>query len=134
MNCCLRMNGERLCSGVDESWDVPVGIRNHEVNIQRQVRHLPDGSNDRRTDRNIRHEVPIHYIDMKRVRPALFESMQKSGLAARLGEGEVFLEQPVRQTSTLLAIRHAYELIRDRCDHCPRRNGSPRELELYYDI
>ena len=68
------------------------------------------------------------------VRAPLFETMQKSGLAARLGENEIFLEQPVRQTSTLLAIRHAYELIRDRCPGCPRRLGSPRDLELYYDI
>ena len=34
---------------------------------------------------------------------------------------------------TLLAAV-AYELIPDRCPGCPRRNGSPRDLELYYDI
>src|SRR5262245_16724794 len=68
------------------------------------------------------------------VRAQLFEGMQRTGLAERLREGEVFLEQPVRQTSTLLAIRHAYELIRDPCPACPRRGGSPRDIDLYYDI
>jgi SulP family sulfate permease len=68
------------------------------------------------------------------VRSQLFESMRRSGLAARLGVGEIFLEQPVRQTSTLLAIRHAYELIPDPCPACPRRNRSAQEIDLYYDV
>jgi SulP family sulfate permease len=68
------------------------------------------------------------------VRSQLFESMRRSGLAARLGEGEIFLEQPVRQTSTMLAIRHAYELIPDPCPACPRRNRSAQEIDLYYDV
>ncbi len=68
------------------------------------------------------------------VRAHLFASMMRSGLAARLGEKEVFLEQPVRQTSTLLAIRHAYELVTDPCPTCPRRDAAVRDAELYYAI
>ena len=46
------------------------------------------------------------------------------GSTARLGE-KLFLEQPVRQTSTLLAIRHAYERIgNETCAICPRRVGA----------
>jgi len=44
------------------------------------------------------------------VRAPIFESMQKTGLAKQLDEHEIFLEQPVRETSTLLAVRYAYEL------------------------
>ncbi|HXK21219.1 MAG TPA: SulP family inorganic anion transporter [Myxococcota bacterium] len=68
------------------------------------------------------------------VRAPLYEAMQKTGLAAQLGEKEVFLEQPVRMTSTLLAIRHAYTLIPDRCPTCPRRDVSVDERKLYYSI
>lgn len=68
------------------------------------------------------------------VRQPLFESMQRTGLVDRLGEQEIFLEQPVRQTSTLLAIRHAYELIDDLCPTCPRRDRLVREQALYYEI
>ena len=68
------------------------------------------------------------------VRAPLYEAMQKTGLAAQLGEKEVFLEQPVRMTSTLLAIRHAYTLIPDRCPTCPRRDVSIDERKLYYSI
>jgi SulP family sulfate permease len=68
------------------------------------------------------------------VRAHLFASMKRSGLAARLGEKEVFLEQPVRQTSTLLAVRHAYELVTDLCPTCPRRDAAVRDAELYYAV
>ncbi len=43
-----------------------------------------------------------------------------SGLAAQLGNN-LFLEQPVRQTSTALAVRRAYELISSPCAICPHR-------------
>jgi SulP family sulfate permease len=68
------------------------------------------------------------------VRSHLYSAMKRSGLAARLGEGEVFLEQPVRQTSTLLAVRHAYELIPDRCPGCPRQDRAFGAGDLYYEI
>jgi hypothetical protein len=42
------------------------------------------------------------------VREGFYACMEKCGLAEKLGKANVFLEQPVRQTSTLLAIRHAY--------------------------
>jgi SulP family sulfate permease len=67
------------------------------------------------------------------VRPEFAEKLVKTGLAERLGE-RLFLEQPVRQTSTLLAIRHAYELISERCPHCPYREPGARERALSYEI
>lgn len=68
------------------------------------------------------------------VRAHLFETMEKTGLAERLGEKEIFLEQPVRQTSTLLAVRHACELVTDRCANCPRRESAGGPPALYYEI
>jgi SulP family sulfate permease len=67
------------------------------------------------------------------VRPEFAEKMERTGLAARLGE-KLFLEQPVRQTSTLLAIRHAYELISERCPHCPHRDRGVGDRVLSYEI
>ncbi len=46
--------------------------------------------------------------------------LESSGLAAQLGKN-LFLEQPVRQTSTALAVRRAYELIPAPCAICPHR-------------
>jgi SulP family sulfate permease len=75
----------------------------------------------------------VHVI-MGGVRSHLYSAMRRSGLAARLGEGEIFLEQPVRQTSTLLAIRHAYSLIPDRCPGCPREGAAFEDGDLYYVV
>jgi SulP family sulfate permease len=67
------------------------------------------------------------------VRPELADRLRRSGLADRLGE-RMFLEQPVRQTSTMLAIRHAYQLISEPCPTCPRRDAPARELDLHYEV
>jgi sulfate permease, SulP family len=66
------------------------------------------------------------------VKSEFARKMERTGLADRHGE-RVFLEQPVRQTSTLLAIRYAYEILEGRCDHCPRRGGLG-ERKLFYQI
>jgi SulP family sulfate permease len=66
------------------------------------------------------------------VRTEFAIKMNKTGLTGRIDE-RVFLEQRVRQTSTLLAIRHAYELLTARCDHCPR-SGGLGEQKLYFEV
>ncbi|MCC6217291.1 MAG: SulP family inorganic anion transporter [Polyangiaceae bacterium] len=63
------------------------------------------------------------HVLMCGVRAELLERLRKTGLDARLGAGQLFIEQPVRLTSTLLAIRHAYTLIERPCATCPRRTG-----------
>jgi SulP family sulfate permease len=65
------------------------------------------------------------------VRHGFLDAMKRSGLDAKLGEANIFLEQPVRQTSTLLAIRYAYQLLTEPCATCPRREPAVRE-RLYY--
>jgi SulP family sulfate permease len=68
------------------------------------------------------------------VRTDFAEKLDRTGITAHLGE-RLFLEQPVRQTSTLLAIRHAYELIgADTCATCPRRGGRAANSALHYEI
>jgi SulP family sulfate permease len=68
------------------------------------------------------------------VRTDFAKMLDRTGITAHLGE-RLFLEQPVRQTSTLLAIRHAYELIgNDTCAICPRRAGRASRSTLDYEI
>jgi SulP family sulfate permease len=68
------------------------------------------------------------------VRLGMFECMKRCGLADKLGSDNVFLEQPVRQTSTMLAVRHAYDRIVDKCPTCPRREIVVLERGLTYQI
>jgi SulP family sulfate permease len=88
---------------------------------------LIDGFRERMAARGVR-------LVLCGVRKPLFDTMKRTGLVARVGEGDVFLEQPVRQTSTLLAIRHAYELIPEPCPTCPRRDHAIRARNLHYEI
>jgi len=68
------------------------------------------------------------------VRADFAEKLERTGITEHLGE-RLFLEQPVRQTSTLLAIRHAYELIgQHTCATCPRRSGAAAQATLHYEI
>ncbi len=67
------------------------------------------------------------------VRPEFHGRLKRAGLAERLGD-RIFLEQPVRQTSTQLAIRRAYEVIDEPCSTCPRRDRAARKEDLYYAI
>jgi SulP family sulfate permease len=66
------------------------------------------------------------------VRKSFLACMERCGLAAKLGESNIFLERRVRQTSTLLAIRHACEVVTEPCPACPQRNASVRERGIYY--
>ena len=67
------------------------------------------------------------------VRESFAEKIERTGLAARIGD-PVFREERVRLTSTLMAVRRAYELIFDRCPACPRRGGGAPDRALYYAI
>jgi SulP family sulfate permease len=68
------------------------------------------------------------------VRAEFADKLERTGISAKLGDA-LFLEQPVRLTSTMLAIRHAYELLRgDTCKICPRRGGRASETVVQYEI
>ncbi len=67
------------------------------------------------------------------VREDFAERLKRTHLAERLGE-RLFLEQQVRQTSTMLAIRHAYDLIPEQCASCPFRDQSAAQRALTYEI
>jgi SulP family sulfate permease len=68
------------------------------------------------------------------IRAGMLSCLENCGLAGKLGTENLFLEQPVRQTSTVLAIRHAYEHVTDLCPTCPKRLGPPLARAMYYEI
>jgi SulP family sulfate permease len=68
------------------------------------------------------------------VRKELLESFDRVGITALVGQKHMFAEQPVRQTSTLLAVRRAYALIDGPCAECPRRDPALKDQNLYYAV
>lgn len=66
------------------------------------------------------------------VRDDVYEAIVRMGF--RLDPSEIFQEQQVRNTSTLMAVRHAYTLVgTETCAHCVRRLPEQRE-SLYFAI
>jgi SulP family sulfate permease len=67
------------------------------------------------------------------VRRDLGKVLQTTGLAARLGPQRIFHEAVGPESSTLDAVRHAYELLAaDVCNGCPRRGETPQGKENWY--
>lgn len=68
------------------------------------------------------------------VRPDMARALHTSGLEKRLKPGHIFQEKPAAFSSTLDAVRHAYDLLNgDLCSNCPRRGELGKEV-LYYMI
>jgi sulfate permease, SulP family len=68
------------------------------------------------------------------VRDDFAEVMRAGGLEAQLGKEHIFLEQEGAASSTLDAVRFAYELLQgDTCATCPRRGEGEKQV-LYYMI
>jgi len=68
------------------------------------------------------------------VRTNLHQTMHRIGLLERLKGLVIFQEQPVRQTSTLLAVRYAYGLVSDPCQNCARQKLSSGDKLLYFMV
>jgi sulfate permease, SulP family len=68
------------------------------------------------------------------VRDDLARVLHTSRLEQQLGAGNIFRETESAGSSTLDAVRHAYDLLRDDlCDTCPRRGEQGKDV-LYYMI
>ncbi len=66
------------------------------------------------------------------VRDELYRAMQRTEF--NMEAVELFREQKVRFSSTLMAVKRAYEVLGDDvCEHCPRRTASDRE-GLYFMV
>jgi SulP family sulfate permease len=70
------------------------------------------------------------------VRPDVMKVINSSGLMRHLGPGRIFVFQEGKVgfwTSTLDAVRFAYELLGDDvCENCPRRDESPGQRDGWY--
>lgn len=61
------------------------------------------------------------------VRPQMRWVMQRCGITAKIGAANIFLEQNIRQTSTMQAMRHACTLTRSSCGSCPIQGERPAQ-------
>ena len=60
----LDVNQEGRRAGLCEGLHISLGVLDHQVRFQRELRDTLEGPNDQRSNRDVRNEVAIHHIDM----------------------------------------------------------------------
>ena len=65
MAACFNVDREIGTAGVDERWEQRIGIFNHKMDIEGQLRYGMEGLYDWRTDGEVGHETSVHYIHMQ---------------------------------------------------------------------
>jgi hypothetical protein len=71
MNASLHVNRQNIRTGFDEFVEKRVGVRDHQVNIDRETCCTTDRTDNKRTDRDVGDEMSINDIDVNPVRTAL---------------------------------------------------------------
>ena len=66
----FEVNRDHRRAGTHERFDVPVRVLDHQVHVERNLRHLPDRHDHRRPHCQVRHEMAVHDVDVDQVGPA----------------------------------------------------------------
>ena len=53
--------------GPGEGLEIGINGSDHQMHVEAFLRHWPDGLDDRHTERDIGHEMPVHHVDMNPV-------------------------------------------------------------------
>src|SRR5215510_14997711 len=67
------MHRQIIAPCLDKRWQEHVRLLDHEVDIERQIRHCVEGFDDRRPDGEIGHKVPVHDINVNQVSASGFD-------------------------------------------------------------
>ena len=68
----LPVDEERIGAGLDELVQKEIGIRDHQMDLERELGRPPKGLDDRRAHGQIRHEMSVHHVDVDPVGSSLF--------------------------------------------------------------
>jgi SulP family sulfate permease len=109
---------DRIESAIDDEVRVVVLRMKRTHNPDAVGMALLEGFLDRMKKRGVR-------VIMAGVRRPLAEAIERTGLGSKLEKDQIFLEEKVRLTSTMLAVKHGCELAGDRCATCPHRRATP---------
>ena len=64
MNARLLLDRDNGGAGARKVVHVKLGLHDHQVDVQRQARYLTHSGHDEGAKRDIRHEVPVHHVEM----------------------------------------------------------------------
>ena len=80
-----------LCSdddvrtGADEVFQIAIRVLDHQVHVEGQIGRPLRRVDDQRADRDVRHEVPVHDVDVHPVRPTVRDGPDVVREAAEVG-------------------------------------------------
>jgi hypothetical protein len=69
---CFRVHGYHRSASLDERLDVPVGLFDHEMHVERHLRDPLERSDHGRTDGQVRNEVAVHHVHVNQLGAAAF--------------------------------------------------------------
>ncbi len=61
------MHGDDVGAGLGEGFEIGIARRDHQMHVERLLGVGPDRFDDVGADRNVRHEVAVHDVDMNPV-------------------------------------------------------------------
>ncbi len=69
----LDVNGHHRSAGRRERVEIPIRIGDHQMDVERHLRDPLDRPDDRRPDRDVRHEVTVHDVHVNEIRAAALD-------------------------------------------------------------
>ena len=68
------------------------------------------------------------------VRKDLAEALERTGLDEKLGETQIFYEQPIRHTSTQKGVQYAFGFMGEPCATCPLKDSRLDKKAVHYSV
>ena len=79
----LNMDRQQIGPRPAIGFQVALGVGNHQMNVQRQLRQSPHGLDHRNAKAQVGHKVAVHHVEMEDLRPG---SLQRLDFARQMTE------------------------------------------------
>src|SRR5688572_15452962 len=73
------MDGDGIRAGFEKARQIMIGMLDHEMNIERELRQLAHRGHDRGANGNVIHEMAIHDVQVHPVSPGFFSAPDFGG-------------------------------------------------------
>ena len=81
----LDVHGDHRGAGLGKGLDVPIGVGNHQVHVERHARDPLQRAHDRNPDGDIGDEMAVHHVDMNQVGAAAFDGGNRVAKGGEVG-------------------------------------------------
>ena len=88
-------------AGLGEGVDVAIGIGDHQVDVERHRRDPLERPDDRRADRDVRHEVAVHDVDVNQVGAAALDGRDRVAEGREVGREDRRRDQHAHRLTSI---------------------------------